>query len=49
MNQWPKIIEGPAAKFGIRLEPGLVDALVRDTEAEDALPLLAYTLRERAR
>lgn len=40
------IIEKPAALAGLDLEPSLVEALLADTTAEDALPLLAFTLRE---
>jgi DNA-binding SARP family transcriptional activator/WD40 repeat protein len=40
-------IEGPAVQAGLRLEPGLVDVLVRDTEGEPgALPLLSYALAQ---
>jgi WD40 repeat protein/DNA-binding SARP family transcriptional activator len=40
-------IEGPAHRAGLRLEPGLVDLLVRDVEGEPAaLPLLSHALRE---
>ena len=40
-------IEGPAAKAGLRLEPGLVDLLVRDVAGEPgALPLLSHALAE---
>ena len=40
-------IEGPAAQAGLRLEHGLVDLLVRDTEGEPgALPLLSHALAE---
>ncbi|CUR54113.1 putative Transcriptional regulator, SARP family [metagenome] len=40
-------IEGPARGAGLRLEPGLVDLLVRDVEGEPAaLPLLSHVLRE---
>ena len=40
-------IEGPAARAGLRLEDGLVDLLVRDTEGEPgALPLLSHALAE---
>jgi DNA-binding SARP family transcriptional activator/WD40 repeat protein len=40
-------IEGPAALAGLRLEAGLVDLLVRDTEGEPgALPLLSHALAE---
>ena len=41
-----EVIEGPADRFGIRLEPGLTDRLVEDTRYDDALPLLAFTLKE---
>jgi WD40 repeat protein len=40
-------IEGPARHSGLRLEPGLVDLLVREVEGEPAaLPLLSHVLRE---
>jgi WD40 repeat protein len=40
-------IEGPAAQAGLRLEPGLVDLLVRDVEGSPgALPLLSHVLRQ---
>jgi DNA-binding SARP family transcriptional activator/WD40 repeat protein len=40
-------IEKPAAFAGLRLEPGLVDVLVRDCEGEPgALPLLSHALAE---
>ncbi len=40
-------IDGPAAKAGLRLEPGLVDLLVRDVAGEPgALPLLSHALAE---
>jgi DNA-binding SARP family transcriptional activator/WD40 repeat protein len=40
-------IENPAAFAGLRLEPGLVDILVRDCEGEPgALPLLSHALAE---
>ena len=40
-------IEGPAAQAGLRIEPGLVDLLVRDSEGEPgALPLLSHALAE---
>ncbi len=38
-------IEGPARRAGLRLEPGLVDLLVREVEGEPAaLPLLSHVL-----
>jgi WD40 repeat protein len=40
-------IEGPARQAGLRLEPGLVDLLVREVEGEPgALPLLSHALRQ---
>ena len=40
-------IEQPAARAGLRLEPGLADVLVRDCEGEPgALPLLSHALVE---
>jgi hypothetical protein len=39
-------IEGPAALAGVRFAPGLVHQMVDEVAGGDALPLLAYTLRE---
>ncbi len=40
-------IEGPARRAGLRLEPGLVDLLIREVEGEPAaLPMLSHVLRE---
>ena len=42
-----RAIEGPARRSGLRLEPGLVDLLVREVEGEPAaLPMLSHVLRE---
>jgi WD40 repeat protein len=41
-----QIIEGPANVANLELEPGLIQAMLQETEAEGALPLLAFTLRE---
>ena len=41
-----QVIEGPAAAANLELGPGLVAAMLQDVEAENALPLLAFTLRE---
>ncbi|MBL8473375.1 MAG: TIR domain-containing protein [Rhodocyclaceae bacterium] len=41
-----QVIEGPARVAGIELESGLAAAMVADTASEDALPLLAFALRE---
>jgi WD40 repeat protein len=42
------VIEGPAARAGLQFAPGLVGRLVEDARGGDALPLLAFTLRELA-
>ena len=42
-----RAIEGPAHRAGLRLEPGLVDLMVREVDGEPAgLPLLSHVLRE---
>jgi len=41
----PEIIRGPALLAGLQLDPGLIDAMVGDMGSQDALPLLAFTLR----
>ena len=41
-----QVVEQPAAIAGLGLETGLAALLVSDTEAADALPLLAFTLRQ---
>lgn len=46
LSRVPQIIEGPARVAGISLEDGLVQMASRDAETEDALPLLAFALRE---
>ncbi len=46
-DQLRRAIEGPAEQAGMRLEPGLVDLLVREIEgAPGALPLLSHVLRQ---
>ena len=46
LRDLPQIIEGPARLADMTLEPGLVQTLVQDATTSDALPLLAFTLRE---
>ena len=41
-----KVIEEPARVAGLELESGLAAAIVADSATEDALPLLAFSLRE---
>jgi hypothetical protein len=38
-----EIIEEPAERFGLELEPGLSAQIIKDVHNADALPLLAYT------
>jgi len=40
------VIEGPATRAGLQFTAGLVGRLVEDTHGGDALPLLAFTLRQ---
>ncbi|MFJ3894020.1 AAA family ATPase [Streptomyces sp. NPDC090083] len=40
------VVEQPARLAGVTFEPGLVARIVEDTGTADALPLLAYLLRE---
>jgi WD40 repeat protein len=40
------VIEGPARVAGIAVEDALVGAAMKDAATQDALPLLAFTLRE---
>ncbi|HEV3121427.1 MAG TPA: toll/interleukin-1 receptor domain-containing protein [Isosphaeraceae bacterium] len=45
-EDFPQVIEGPADRAGLVLEPGLVHSMIADARTDDALPLLAFTLRE---
>jgi hypothetical protein len=42
----PEVIEGPARLAGIKVEEAFVRQAVSDAETEDALPLLAFALRQ---
>jgi WD40 repeat protein len=42
----PEVIQRPAQRAGVEFAPGLVERMVDETTGGDALPLLAYTLRE---
>ncbi|MEM7670486.1 MAG: hypothetical protein AAF317_15335, partial [Pseudomonadota bacterium] len=46
LTRIPQIIEGPARVAGLGLDDEFVQAAARDAETEDALPLLAFALRE---
>ena len=39
-----QVIEGPARRIGLEVEPALTAVLLRDSQGADALPLLAFTL-----
>ncbi|HMO46805.1 MAG TPA: TIR domain-containing protein [Rubrivivax sp.] len=41
-----QVIEGPARVAGSSIAPGVVDAVMHDAGGADAMPLLAFTLRE---
>ena len=45
-EDYGQVIDGPAERMGLRLQPGLKERLVNDTGTGDALPLLAFTLKE---
>jgi WD40 repeat protein len=47
-SRLPEVIERPAHRAGLLFAPGLVGRLVEDTHGGDALPLLAFTLRQLA-
>ncbi len=44
--RFSEVIEGPAERFGLDLDPGLTERMVEDTAYSDALPLLAFTLEK---
>ncbi|MFN7676986.1 MAG: TIR domain-containing protein, partial [Cyanobacteriota bacterium] len=41
-----QVLVEPARIIGLKIEPELVDMMINDTQTGDALPLLAFTLRE---
>ena len=46
LDRYREIIEGPARVAGLKVEPAFVDRAIHDTATEDALPLLAFALRQ---
>ena len=42
----PIVIQQPAQRAGLQFAPGLVEQMVEETTGGDALPLLAFMLRE---
>ena len=43
--RFDSVIEQPARRYGVEIEPALVDTLIKDIPNEDALPLLAFALQ----
>jgi formylglycine-generating enzyme required for sulfatase activity len=39
------VVEAPAKRYGVEIDPALVDALMEDSPKDDALPLLAFALQ----
>lgn len=46
LERYREIIEGPARVGGLSVEPAFVERAIQDTATEDALPLLAFALRQ---
>ncbi len=46
LDRLPKVIEGPALTAAVTVEKGLCERITQDTKSAEALPLLAFTLRE---
>ena len=45
-NQFPTIIERPAERAGVRLDPQLALTMIADAPGSDTMPLLAFTLNQ---
>jgi WD40 repeat protein len=45
VHRFADVIEGPAARYGIQIDPDLVEVMIEDIPGEDALPLLAFALQ----
>lgn len=43
-EKFHEVIDGPAACFGLEIEPRLIERIRDDTTYEDALPLLSFTM-----
>ena len=44
LDRLSRLVEGPAAMAGLNVEKGLSEAIARDVESPEALPLLAHAL-----
>jgi formylglycine-generating enzyme required for sulfatase activity len=45
-SRFAEVIEGPADRFGLDLDPGLAEQMAAETAYNAALPLLAFTLEK---
>jgi hypothetical protein len=45
-SRFGEVIEGPAERFGLTLDAGLAQRMVEETTYNDALPMLAFTLKK---
>jgi formylglycine-generating enzyme required for sulfatase activity len=43
--RFESVVEGPAKRYGVKVDQALVDAVMGDAPKEDALPLLAFALQ----
>jgi hypothetical protein len=44
LDRVPRLVDGPAQVAGLNVEKGLAEAIARDVESPEALPLFAHTL-----
>ena len=44
VHRFDDVFEKPADRYGVQIEPGLVEAMIEDVPAADALPLIAFAL-----
>jgi hypothetical protein len=44
LHRFDDVIEKPAARYGVEIEPGLIEAMIEDAPGADALPLFAFAM-----
>ena len=44
-HRYSEVVEGPAKRYSVEIEHGLVDQLIEEAPSKDALPLLAFTMQ----
>ena len=44
--RFDQVVEAPARRYGVQVQPELVDKLMEDSPEQDALPLLAFGLQQ---